>query len=94
MLYLRVKYAAMQSLREYLNSLPVGEQESFADACGTSIGYLRKAISIDQRLSEALAISIERESGQRVTCEDLRPDVDWAYLRTRRPPRGKARAAE
>ncbi|MFV5212807.1 transcriptional regulator [Azonexus caeni] len=24
---------------------------------------------------------IERESGGIVTCEELRPDVDWAYLR-------------
>ncbi|WP_323026555.1 helix-turn-helix domain-containing protein [Castellaniella sp.] len=26
--------------------------------------------------------SIERETGGRVRCEDLRPDVDWNYLRT------------
>lgn len=24
---------------------------------------------------------IERATGRRVTCEELRPDVDWAYLR-------------
>lgn len=26
--------------------------------------------------------SIERETGGLVRCEDLRPDVDWGYLRT------------
>lgn len=26
--------------------------------------------------------AIERHTGGKVRCEDLRPDVDWAYLRT------------
>lgn len=26
-------------------------------------------------------IEIERATGSQVRCEDLRPDVDWAYLR-------------
>lgn len=53
----------------------------FADACGTSEGYLRKAISIHQQIGSDLCIKIERESGGAVKCEELRPDVDWAYLR-------------
>lgn len=31
--------------------------------------------------AEKLAINIERESGAQVLCEDVRADVDWAYLR-------------
>lgn len=73
----------MQKLRVYLNGLPPPDQDSFAKRCGTTIGYLRKAISAGQRLSEAVAINIDRESGQLVSCESLRPDVDWAYLRGR-----------
>ena len=29
----------------------------------------------------SLCIKVDRESGGVVRCEDLRPDVDWAYLR-------------
>lgn len=71
----------MQSLREYLNCLEPTEQTDFAGRCDTSIGYLRKAISISQKISERLVIAIERESKGKVRCEDLRPDVDWAFLR-------------
>lgn len=71
----------MESLRTFLNGLSPTDQAVFADRCGTSIGYLRKAISTRQRIGESLAIAIERESVGAVTCEELRPDVDWAYLR-------------
>lgn len=71
----------MEKLREYLNSLPKDQRASFVAACGTSEGYLRKAISVGQKLGSDLCIPIERESKGAVTCEDLRPDADWAYLR-------------
>lgn len=54
----------------------------FCDRCGTSEGYLRKAVSAGQKLGESLCINIERESRRAVTCEELRPDVDWAYIRS------------
>lgn len=72
---------AMEKLREYLNDLTPVQQESFADRCETSVGYLRKAISAKQLLGPNLAIAIERESNGAVNCEDLRPDVDWQFLR-------------
>ncbi|WP_176079346.1 transcriptional regulator [Paraburkholderia tropica] len=71
----------MDKLLTYLNSLAPGAQRDFAQRCGTSIGYLRKAISVGQRLGESLCINIDRESGGAVRCEDLAPSVDWAYLR-------------
>lgn len=71
----------METLRTYLNSLSPQGQVLFCERCKTSIGYLRKVISTGQRLGESLAIDIERESSGAVRCEDLRPDVDWAYLR-------------
>ena len=71
----------MDKLRAYINSLSPQEQQGFAERCGTSIGYLRKALSVKPNLSESLCINIERESSGAVTCEELRPDVDWAYLR-------------
>lgn len=71
----------MDKLKSHINSLCRKEQILFAETCGTSIGYLRKAISIKQALREKLCINIEKESAGAVRCEDLRPDVDWGYLR-------------
>lgn len=71
----------MQTLRTFLNGLDSARQQAFAGECGTTVGYLRKACSINQRLGADLCIAIERESGGVVRCEELRPDVDWAYLR-------------
>lgn len=68
-------------LRTYLNTLNPPDQAGFAQRCGTTVGYLRKALSIGQKLGEGLCINIDRESAGVVPCEDLRPDVDWAYLR-------------
>ncbi len=70
---------------EYLNGLPVVDQASFAQRCGTTVGYLRKAVSVGQRLNAELCINIERESSGKVTCEAIRPDVDWQYLRSSAP---------
>lgn len=64
----------MNKLRAYLNSLTPAQQIDVALRCGTTIGYLRKAISIKQALSESLAIAIERETGGQVTVADLRPE--------------------
>lgn len=75
----------MQTLLTYLNSLGKADRASFVERCGTSEGYLRKAISKGQRLGEGLCIAIDRESQRAVQCEVLRPDVDWAYLRESTP---------
>jgi DNA-binding transcriptional regulator YdaS (Cro superfamily) len=72
----------MEKLRDYLNSLAKERRAQFVEACGTSEGYLQKAISIGQKFGGDLCILIERESAGAVTCEYLRPDVDWAYLCT------------
>lgn len=79
--YLWVNSGPMETLRIYLNELSVTDQSAFAESCGTSVGYLRKAISTDQKLGEGLAIAIERETKGKVRCEELRPDVDWEFLR-------------
>lgn len=71
----------MKNLQSYLNGLPVPDQVAFATRCGTTIGYLRKAISKGQLLGEKLVINMERESCGHLRCEDFRPDVDWDYIR-------------
>lgn len=71
----------MKPITTYLATLAPEDRDPFAARCGTSIGYLRKATSTGQRIGESLCIALERESERAIRCEDLRPDVDWAYLR-------------
>ena len=71
----------MRKLIDYLNLMSADQQRAFALTCETTVGYLRKAASTGQNLGEGLVMRIERASARAVTCEDLRPDVDWAYLR-------------
>jgi DNA-binding transcriptional regulator YdaS (Cro superfamily) len=81
----------MEALRAYLKAMTPADQEKFAERCETSIGYLRKAMSTGEKLRESLVIDIEKQSFGEVRCEQLRPDVDWAYLRgTRKPNRHTA----
>jgi DNA-binding transcriptional regulator YdaS (Cro superfamily) len=70
-----------ESLRTYLNSLDRDSQEEYARRCETSVGYLRKALSTKERIAESTAIALDRESDGAVPVEDVRPDVDWSYLR-------------
>lgn len=72
----------MENLIAYLNALSKAEQENFATRCGTTVGYLRKAASIGQKIGEGLCLRIAAESAGAVGPEDLRPEVDWQYLRT------------
>lgn len=72
---------SMEELIKYLKTLNPDDKGDFCRRCGTTLGYIRKASSVKQRLGESLCINIERESGGAVKCEQLRPDVDWAYIR-------------
>lgn len=71
----------MEKLLAYLNALQKEPRQRFVESCCTSEAYLRKAISSGQRLGAGLCIKVDRASAGTVRCEDLRPDVDWAYLR-------------
>jgi DNA-binding transcriptional regulator YdaS (Cro superfamily) len=81
----------MKTLLEFLNGLPVAAQESFAERCGTSIGYLRQIAYGHRKCVAELAINIERESKRAVTCEELCPTADWAYMRAERRRKGPRR---
>lgn len=69
------------ALKEYLDGLTAGELEALAAKCKTSAAYLKQIAYGHRRCRESLAIMLEKESDRAVTCEQLRPDVDWAYLR-------------
>ncbi|HDU8612187.1 Cro/Cl family transcriptional regulator [Morganella morganii] len=66
----------MEQLRIFLNALSVSEQESFAKRCGTTIGYLRKAISKGTKLGTELCVLIEKNSNSVVKRQHLYPE-DW-----------------
>lgn len=68
----------MEELRLYLNSFHWKSRE-FATKCGTSIGYLRKALSRNHELGAALCVLIEKFSNGEVTRKDLHP-VDWESI--------------
>lgn len=70
-------------LKAHIKGLPDrAAREAFARACGTTLNYLRKVMSRQHFVPDAaLCIAIERETGGRVRCEELRPDADWRFLR-------------
>ena len=70
---------AMEKLLAYLNALSPEERDLFAAMCGTSVGYLRKAVSAGQALGAALCVLIETATSGAVTRKDLHPD-DWAAI--------------
>jgi DNA-binding transcriptional regulator YdaS (Cro superfamily) len=74
----------MEKLRTYLNDMPPSQQAKFAKRSGTTIGYLRKALSAHQKFSAELCINLVRESGGQLVHEDIRPDVDWISVRKKR----------
>lgn len=67
----------MDKLLIYINSLTKSSRAVFCEACKTTEGYLRKAISTGQLLRVPLCVDIERVSQGAVTRKDLHPD-DWA----------------
>lgn len=72
----------MNELKEFLNSLSVKEQRLFAMRCGTSIAYLRKAISMKQTLGTEICVNIERETNGVVSRKALVPNwqARWPEL--------------
>ena len=69
----------MEKLRNYLNSLTVEEQHDYAIRCGTTLAYLRKAISVKARMDGELCRLLDEHSGGKVPKEELRPGI-WPEL--------------
>lgn len=81
------------TLLEYIKILDDAQLKTFASRCSTSVGQLKQVAYGNRRANAALSISIDRHSGSRVTCESLRPDIDWQYLRTQAPANHKVENA-
>lgn len=71
------------NLKQYLKTIPYQQRVELAEKCGTSFAYLKKVANgfNDSKPGEGLAIRIERHTNGAVTCEEMRPDIDWAFLR-------------
>lgn len=65
----------MDTLRSYLATMPPAEQADYAKRAGTTIGYLRKAMSKGQRFDGGLVRQLHMESGGVVSLTELRPDI-------------------
>lgn len=67
--------------RDYYYAIPVKRRPVWARRVGVSAGYLQLVAQGARQVSERVAIEIEKATAGTVTVEELRPDVDWAYLR-------------
>lgn len=72
------------TLSEYLKTMDKEGLAAFARRCGTSAGQLKQVAYGNRRASAGLAVSLDRETGGAIRCEEMRPDIDWAYLRNAR----------
>ena len=69
------------SLHDYMKMLEKAALADFAVRCDTTVGQLKQIAYGNRRANGRLAVSIERETQGAVSCEQLRPDIDRAYLR-------------
>ena len=72
----------MDKLIEYINSLSAIDRTNFEEKIKTSINYLRRAKSGNTKLGINICIAIEKATNSAVNCEELRPDIDWSFLRS------------
>jgi len=69
----------MDALKKAISK--AGNQRKLAAICGVSQASVSKWLNNLNCVGEDKAILIERAFGPEVTCEDLRPDVNWSVLR-------------
>lgn len=65
-------------LKTYLKN---HKQVDLARALGVTQGAVHQWASGLTRVAVERCIEIERATARAVTCEDLRPDVDWGFIR-------------
>lgn len=63
----------------------VGGQAALARLLGVSTPTVNQWVSGKRRVPAERCPAIEKSTSGEVTCEQLRPDVDWAYLRGASP---------
>ena len=71
-----LRHKGLDRLRLYINSLSVQDQKFFEQRLGTTINYLRNAITNKKRFDGELCVKIEVESYGNVKRHWLRP-TNW-----------------
>lgn len=70
----------LEELKNYLSSLSMQQKMDYATRAGTTLGYLRKVISISRYTIHPLTCALlEKESNGQVSRKNLRPD-DWQII--------------
>ncbi|MEI7216245.1 helix-turn-helix domain-containing protein [Pectobacterium carotovorum] len=62
--------------------LDIGGQASMARLLGVSAPTINQWVNGVRPIPAERCLEIEKITQGKVTCEELRPDVDWAYLRS------------
>ena len=70
---------ALEALKKAISI--VGGQRKLAQICGVSQAAVSKWLNGISKIGEDKAILIEQALNGLVTCEDLRPDVNWSVVR-------------
>lgn len=65
----------------------LGSMQALADKLGVTKGAVSQWKLDGRRVPAEHCPQIERLTAGEVRCEELRPDVDWAFIRERRPRR-------
>ena len=63
-------------LKSYMHEMTPDDRYTFAIACGTTLGHMRNVMYGQKTCATDLAVQIEKNSGKRVTRQELRSD--WA----------------
>lgn len=70
------------NLDDYLKGRGTGAAASLARRLGVSPVLISQWRNGVRQVPAERCLDIEKATGGVVRCEDLRPDVDWGYLRT------------
>lgn len=76
-----VKVRIVSKLIAFLEGQPVGYKQELAKALEIEPSYLSRKLSGDRAFTAKDCIAIEKFTRGELRCEDILPDLDWAYLR-------------
>lgn len=69
------------SLRTYLQAMPMSKRDAFAKSVGTTIGHLN-GIVYGKHCNIEIAIGLHKETNGEVSMEDMYPSLDWDFIRS------------
>lgn len=71
----------MKKLKQFLGKQPSGYKTQLAAAMKRPPSYLSRQLAGIRAFTADDAIAIERYTKRQVRCEDILPDLNWAFLR-------------